>query len=247
MEIKPIPTKNLGSLGTVRRAAGILMALAVIGIASAWMAITSDAIAAQGEGDIVFRWAFGVLAGKEANPKLEAITADRALKTGDRLKMMVELKKECFVYVVYHGPQDQVKLLFPYKLSELASDYQVGKRYYIPQGAAWFELDQQVGAEAFHLVASNQRLAGLEAALSQYEAPGQGDKSELAKRVLAEIREVRRQSRDLATTAERPINIGGNVRGLDQPLGDQGPDVASLAQEVVAKGSYCRTFTIEHR
>jgi hypothetical protein len=245
--MKAIPTKNPRSLGTVRSAAGILIALTVIGVASGWMAITNDAIAAQGEGDIVFRWAFGVLAGHETNPKLEAITADRALKTGDRLKMMVELEKECFVYVVYHGPQDQVKLLFPYTLSELASDYQVGKRYYIPQGAAWFELDQQVGSEAFHVVASKQRLTGLEAALSQYETSGQGEKPELANRVLAEIREVRKQSRDLATTAERPINIGGNVRGIDPPLGDQGPDVASLAQEVVAKGSYCRTFTIEHR
>ena len=245
--MKPVPTRNLSRLGLLRSAAGILIALGVIGIASGWIVSTSDAVAAQSDADIAFRWAFGVLAGNEANPKLEAITADRALKTGDRLKMMVELKKECFVYVVYHGPQDQVKLLFPYKLSEFASDYQVDKRYYIPQGAAWFELDQQVGAEAFHLLASNQRLAGLEAALSQYETAGQGDKTELAKRVLAEIREVRKQSRDLATTAERPINIGGNVRGLDRPLGDQGPDVASLAQEVVAKGSYCRTFTIEHR
>jgi hypothetical protein len=242
-----MPTKNLSGLGTVRRAAGILIALAVIGVASGWMASTSDVNAAQGDGDIVFRWAFGVLAGNEANPKLEAITADRALRTGDRLKMMVELQKECFVYVIYNGPQDQVKLLFPYKLSEFASDYQVGKRYYIPQGAAWFELDQQVGAEAFHVVASSQRLAGLEAALSQYETTGQGDKVELAKRVLAEIRDVRRQSRDLATTAERPINIGGNVRGIDRPLGDERPDVASIAQEVEAKGSYCRTFTIEHR
>jgi hypothetical protein len=245
--MKPMSTKNLRGLERVRSAVCVLMALAVIGVASDWIGCTSSVSAAQGDGDIVFRWAFGVLPGNEANPKLEAITADRVLKTGDRLKMMVELQKECFVYVIYHGPQDQVKLLFPYKLSELAGDYQVGKRYYIPQGAAWFELDQQVGAEAFHVVASNQRLAGLESALSQYEASERGDKTELAKRILAEIREVRRQGRDSATTAERPINIGGNVRGLDRPLGDEGPDVASIAQEFIAKGSYCRTFTIEHR
>jgi len=224
-----------------------LLALVVFGAACGWGFHPGSVSAAQGDGDIAFRWAFGVLPGNEDNPKLEAITADRTLKTGDRLKMMVELQKECFVYVIYYGPQDQVKLLFPYRLSELASDYQVGKRYYIPQGAAWFELDQQVGAEAFHVVASSQRLAGLEATLSEYERAEGGAKVGLAKRVLAEIREVRRQSRDLTTTAERPINIGGNVRGLDRPVGDEGPDVAAIAQEIVGKGSYCRTFTIEHR
>ncbi len=119
----------------VRTAVRFCLTLVFIGFVGAWVSAPGVVNAAQGDNDIAFRWAFGAIDAKELNPKLEAITGDRMLKTGDRLKMMVELQKECYVYVIYYGPQDQVKLLFPYTLSQLASDYQINKRYYIPQGA----------------------------------------------------------------------------------------------------------------
>jgi hypothetical protein len=204
--------------------------------------------AAQEEAkNISFRWAFGALTGTDKNAKLEPITRDTALTTGDRLKMMVELQKECFVYVIYFGGQDQVKLLFPYNLGQFTTDYQVQKRYYIPQGGAWFELDQNVGSEAFHLLAAAQRLKGLEAFLTQYEAAEIEQKPVIAKQILAEIREVKKQNREFASAAERPVNIGGNIRGLDKPRGAEGPDVAGIAQEITGNGFFSRTFTIEHR
>jgi hypothetical protein len=215
-----------------------------------WMLVLNAQNVGAGQEEaknISFRWAFGALTGNDKNLKLEPVTRDRALATGDRLKMMVELQKEGFVYVIYFGGQDQVKLLFPSSLSQFTTDYQVGKRYYIPQGGAWFELDQNVGSEAFHLLASFQRLKGLEAFLTQYEAAGNEQKPAIAKQILAEIRDVKKQNRDFASAAERPVNIGGNIRGLDKPQGVEGPDVASIAQEITGGGFFSRTFTIEHR
>jgi hypothetical protein len=236
--------KHLPILRTKTR---VWLTIICLGLVCAFNAVAIPATAAQEEGGIAFRWAFGALVGKDADHKLEPITADRALKTGDRLKMMVELQKECYVYVIYYGPQDQVKLLFPYTLSQLSTDYQVRKRYYIPQGAAWLELDQNVGTEAFHVLASAQRLEGLEAVLSQYDTAETESKPGVAKQVLAAIKDLKKQNRQLATTAERPINIGGNVRGLDRPQGGDGPDVAGLAQDITAGGFYNRTITIEHQ
>ncbi len=203
--------------------------------------------AAQEEGTVAFRFAFGALVGAEGERKLEPITGDRVLNTGDRVKMMVEMEKECYVYVIYSGTQDQVKLLFPYTLAQLNTDYQPAKRYYIPQGPAWFELDQNIGTEVFHVIASPQRLKGLEATLTQYDSSEEANKPSIAKQILAEIRELRKQNRQLTTTAERPINIGGNVRGLERPVGNDGPDVATIAQDITAGGFYSRTFSIEHR
>jgi hypothetical protein len=236
--------KHLPNLRTKTR---VWVMIICLGLVYAFNAVPNPATAAQEDGGVAFRWAFGALVSKDAEHKLEPITADRALKTGDRLKMMVELQKECYVYVIYYGPQDQVKLLFPYTLSQLTTDYQVGKRYYIPQGAAWLELDQNVGSEAFHVLASPQRLEGLEAVMSQYDAAETESKPAVAKQVLAAIKDLKKQNRQLATTAERPINIGGNVRGLDRPQGGDGPDVAGLAQDVTTGGFYNRTFTIEHQ
>jgi hypothetical protein len=204
--------------------------------------------AAPEEGQAIsFRWSFGALTGQGKLGKLESITHDTALKTGDRLKMMVELQKDCFVYVIYFGAQDQVKLLFPYSLSQFTTDYQVGKRYYIPQGSPWFELDQNVGSESFHLLASAQRLKGLETFLTQYESAEAQKKPEVAKQILAEIRDVKKQNREFAATAERPVNIGGNVRGMEKHQGVTGPDVAGIAQEITGSGFYSRAFTLEHR
>jgi hypothetical protein len=83
--------------------------------------------------------------------------------------------------------------------------------------------------------------------LSQYDAAATDSKPTVAKQVLATIRDLKKQNRQLATTAERPINIGGNVRGLDRPQGGDGPDVAALAQDITASGFYNRTISIEHQ
>ena len=51
--------------------------------------------------NISFRWAFGAMAGPKNDRKLVSITRDTVLKSGDQLKMMVELKTACFLYLFY--------------------------------------------------------------------------------------------------------------------------------------------------
>ena len=118
--------------------------------------------AEQNKQDIVcFRWAFGAMIGSKNDRRLVAITRDTRLKTGDQLKMLVELQKKCFVYLIYHTGQDELHMLFPYEIQQFTSDYKLFKKYYIPQGDKWFEFDEDVGQETFYLLASAQRLFGL--------------------------------------------------------------------------------------
>ena len=46
---------------------------------------------------------------------------------------------------------------------------------------------------------------------------------------------------------ERPIRIGGNLRGLAEDSEPQLPDINRIAVEITASDFYSRTFTIDHR
>jgi hypothetical protein len=196
---------------------------------------------------VVFRWAFGAMVGPENDRELVAITRDTELKTGDQIKMYLELEKKCFVYVFYRGSQDEVQMIFPYSPRQFDTDYKTSTKYYIPQGKKWFKMDENGGTELFYLLASAERLTELETVYGKYDSSDPGQKQALAKQVLTEIREIKKRHRKFTTVAERPVAIGGNVRGIN--VGGAVPcfDVATLAVEISATKFFSRTFTIDHK
>lgn len=195
--------------------------------------------------NVAFRWSFGALVGKEK--KLVPITRDTVLKTGDEIKMMVELKHECFVYVIYHSTKGEITLLFPEDLRQFTGDYKAEKNYYVPSGRRWFELDKNIGRETFYLLASSERLLDLEALLGSYKSADDSKKPPLADQILAEIRTVKRKFRTFTTLAERPVTIGGNIRGVEKAEESKRPDVSTIATEITANNFYSKTFTIDHQ
>jgi hypothetical protein len=205
-----------------------------------------ERVAGAGEDNlnVSFKWSFGALVGEERS--FQPVTRDMPLKSGDQLKMMVELQKECFVYLIHYSDGDGIKLLFPYKPQQFDTDYQLFKRYYIPEGDAWFQLDQDSGNEFFHLLASSERLRKLEELLIDYEKAESAKKPEIAGKILAEIRSVKRENKEFAAPAERPVAIGGAIRGMEFSRVGGRPDVAAIASNVLSTGFIARTFTIEH-
>jgi hypothetical protein len=187
------------------------------------------------------------MVGTGTDKRLEPITQDTSLKSGDQMKMFIELNSKCFVYVLYQSSQGEIQLLFPFSLQQFEADYQVSKPYYVPKGDAWFQLDEKTGAESFYLLASAQRLTSLENLLRQYDAAQSAQKGAIAQQVLAEIRNIRKQNRGFTTTPERPVAIGGTVRGVDSQKPSAFPDVSTIASKVSADGFYGRTFTIDHK
>jgi uncharacterized protein DUF4384 len=216
------------------RVVSLLCALALLSLAASWRPYLASA-QAQDEENIDFLWAFMALVDTGNAKKQLSITQDITLKTGDQLKMSVEPRKPCFVYVIYHGSQGEVQQLFPYTKQQFATDYQPAKKYDIPPGDAWFKLDERVGRETFYLLASAQRLSELEALLDTYAAAPAAEQPQLATNIVTEIRDMRRRQRQLATPAERPVPIAGNMREDAQAL------------EIKATNFYSKTFTIEHR
>jgi hypothetical protein len=170
-----------------------------------------------------------------------------ALKSGDQLKMMVELHRRCFVYLFYQNQEGVIKMLFPYSLQQFEGDYQPNRRYYVPREEVWFRLDQNPGREVFYLIASSKRLDELEKAYVRYDSAEAALKAETAGALLDRIKELRREHRELTSPAERPVPIGGALRSVEKVEDPKRFDIAAFADEVLSSGFVARTYTIEHK
>jgi hypothetical protein len=200
----------------------------------------------QGEANIGFDWSFGALIGK--NKTLVSISHDTTLKSGEEIKMMVKLTKECYVYIVHFGSKGEVKLLFPYSTSQFQKDYVEDKNYYVLPGRDWSILDKNTGKEVFFLLASTERLIDLEAKINTYLSVADSAKKQtLASDIVTEIRSVRKHYSIFSTIAEKPVTIGGNIRGMEEVKESLRPDVANIAIHVSANNFYSKTITIDHQ
>lgn len=206
-----------------------------------------QAVAEQEDENVSFKWGFAALTGTGKDRKYIPINQDTVLKTGDEIKMVIELKKPCFVYLVYQNSIGDISMLFPYDANQFTADYKTAKNYYIPRGRTWFRLDSNTGRETFYLLASAQRLSDLESLLGKYKEASGSRKSDLTKEIISEIRNVRKRFRTFTTYAERPISIGGNVRGVTGQTETERFDVATIAQEISANNFYGKTYTIDHQ
>ncbi len=201
--------------------------------------------AIQEQANIGFQWAFGAVVGKDR--KFVSITHDTTLSTGEEVKMLVQLTKECYVYVLHYGSNGEIDLLFPYSFRQFQTDYETGKNYFIPKGRDWSRLDKNTGRETFFIVASTERQLDLEAKVGDYLAADASKKEGLAKAIVSNVRDLRRKYTTFATIAEKPLTIGGNIRGTDKVETSRRPDVTTIATEVTARNFYSKTITIDHQ
>lgn len=193
----------------------------------------SGTATAQDAAKVNFLWAFEALVSDGKVTKQVPIREDMTLKSGDQLKMFIELRTPCFVYVIHHGAQGEVQLLFPPDAQRFTADYQPAKLYEIPPQDGWFRLNEQAGRETFYLVASAQRLLDMEKLLDTYAAAQPAEQPQMATNLLTELRNLIRQHRS-AVPPGRPVPIAGNMRKGVEGL------------EVTAANFYSKTFTIEH-
>jgi hypothetical protein len=226
------------------RIIGFALTLALLG--SGFWAVSYPGPADAQETNLQFQWAFGAL--KKANgSEFEAVTRDTVLKTGDQIKFFLNVNQDCFVYLIYRSSQGELSVLFPQRFQLMSTEYTVAGNHYIPADDHWFELDEHTGEERFYLLASVKRLTDLEAFVNDYESADKAKKPTLAKKILDEIRRLRKQHLKFKTYAERPVNIIGNLRGTDKAETVKSHDIAKYAVEISADTFFSRTFTIDHK
>jgi hypothetical protein len=199
----------------------------------------------ENEENINYKWSFVAKVGPANERKVAMVTRDTVLRSGDEFKMMVNLQKKSYVYVIHKSPANELSLLFPTSFEAVA---ELEKNYYIPKGRSWFKLDNNAGTETFYILASHERLTDLEQQINSYLAANREQQKTMAGAVVAEIKEIKKRFRTYATLAERPISIAGNVRGTKkEELNIEKFDVATLATEISANNFYSKTITIEHK
>lgn len=189
-------------------------------------------------GHVEFRWAFGALRAPEPE-KLIQVSQNTALNSGDRLKFYVEPLCRCFIYLLFESAQKELTVLFPSPATRLDTRLEPKAAFYVPDAVEWLILDEHPGVETVHLIASANPLVRMTSLLRSHESAPPDRKASAVTAVLEEIRRVKLEHLR-ARAVERPIAIGGGVRG-------PGPDITSLAVAISAEDFYSRTFTIDHR
>lgn len=217
-----------------------------VSVAAALLAATAfTTLAEEPASDVLeVRW---VMAGieKDADPARPiSISPEATLRTGDKIKMYLKAVHKCFFYLFYHNPEGQLQLIYP---DSLPSEGLVsGTQLTVPQGDQWFELDEQTGTETFHVLVSPTPLRSIETLYEDYRQRA-SDNGYPAARIISAIERLRIQQRPLTSKAERPLSIGGTIRGA----ADKGAETTEnrldrLAENIATANVFCRTYTIEH-
>ena len=223
----------------------VLLGCFAVGFRSSEQSTPDVPLVQQNEANIGFDWAFGALVGKSKT--MVSITHDTTLKSGEEIKMLVKLTKDCFVYLVHQDSKGEVSLLFPYEIRQFQTDYTVDRNYYIPKGRSWRAFDKNTGKEVFFLIASTERLLDLEVKLGNYFSADVSKRQPMAADIVSLIRSVRKRYSIYATIAEKPLTIGGNIRGTEKVESARRPDVATIATQISANNFYSKTITIDHQ
>ncbi len=201
----------------------------------------------QADNRIVFQWAFGAIKQTALGPQFEILQRDSALKSGDQIKFFLGLNDPSYLYLIYQSSQQNLIMLFPQRFKDLGQDKQIAGNHYIPKGDQWIELDEYAGLEKFYLLASVQRLEDLESMVNAYESADKANRGELGKKVVAEIRRLRKKHRKFKTYAEKPVAVIGNMRGSAKTKAVGLKDLADHAVEISTTNFFSRTYTIDHQ
>ena len=201
----------------------------------------------QADNRIVFQWAFGAIKQTALGPQFEILQRDSALKSGDQIKFFLGLNDPSYLYLIYQSSQQNLIMLFPQRFKDLGQDKQIAGNHYIPKGDQWIELDEYAGFEKFYLLASVQRLEDLESMVNAYESADKANRGELGKKVVAEIRRLRKKHRKFKTYAEKPVAVIGYMRGSAKTKAVGLKDLADHAVEISTTNFFSRTYTIDHQ
>lgn len=196
--------------------------------------------------EINFLYAFGAQVGLAGSEKVIPVQNEATLHAGDRLKLFFEPKSDMHFYLLHVSSQGELTPLFP--MQPASAKVPRGNQVFVPAGDQWFELDAHSGQEKFFLIAAADRLERLEELCRRHTALA--NKAEIqtsTESILDEIKRLRQQYKQLTAPAEKPVRIGGSVRGQKPPAPPVFPDITPLAAEVTAPGFYTRTFSIDHR
>lgn len=191
-------------------------------------------------------WAFGARpAGTEEAISIEQ---DTTLRSGARLKFMIEPITDSSIYLIYQDAKDEMFLLYPDSPASFGAAGPADNRSYVPPGSLWFELDDSTGYETFFLLASHEPQLELERLIEEHDVADKVSRTGLVRDIVKEIRGLQKVNRAFARKAEKPVIIGGQTRGGSEVVDEDATAfIDQIAVEIKAEGFYSKTISIEHK
>ncbi len=84
-------------------------------------------------------------------------------ETGDRFRLRLEPKKDCYAYLVVERGRGDFRLLYPDGRSRRGKNLLAKKKEFIWPQEGWLRLDERTGMERMYLILSAERIYELEA------------------------------------------------------------------------------------
>jgi Domain of unknown function (DUF4384) len=194
--------------------------------------------------NLKFRFAIAAQVTADGKAKIIPVENGTVLNSGDFIKFYLESITVCYFYIFYVNSQNELSLLFPQH--PYFEPFSPSTSIFVPEPNRWFELDSKTGKESFYLLASETRLKHLENLYQNHLKIT--DKSARGLSQQSILKEIRATSRDsLAKPAERPIRIGGQLRGAGAENNSPDQIIAALAWEITSESAYYRKITVEHK
>lgn len=192
------------------------------------------------EDNLSFKYAFIRKAPDKVTEEILDFAQKPQVKTGDQLRIFLQPIENAFLYVFLESSQKNLDLMFPETPDAYDNTFEMKKNYYVPGKTTWFEVDKNKGDERFYILASSERLTGLEEITKKYLANNKND--EYKAKVLEEIKNVRQSFSRLASNTETGVPIAGTfrTRGLDDST------IIGNATHVDAKQFYGKTLRLTH-
>lgn len=220
----------------------ILLSFVTVFFLIAGNGYTSESVEDNGQ-ELSFKWAIILVDNKGERGTL-SITKNTTIFSGDSLSIFIQPEEKAYVYLYLIDSGDKLQMLFPASIEDFDDNYGFGKGYRIPGKGRWLTIDQHKGTETFFLLASAERNRHLES-LTMEHKNASGHSRETAKRkVVSEIKNVKRRLSRLTTIAEKPIPIMGTMRGSGE---SEEISISSYAMDVKATNFYSKTIRLEHK
>jgi hypothetical protein len=132
------------------------------------------------------------------------------LHTGDGLKVVAEVNRDAFVYILSRDATGKAQVVFPHARIDAQSRVAAGRSLEVPAPDKWWELDEVTGTEEVFILASLEPLVDVQEIAERISGVAPGGADQAVAEIATRAAVVRKKSKG----DKKPMAVAGVVRGL---------------------------------
>lgn len=150
--------------------------------------------------------------------EIKSINYEEIFNMDDSREFQIKLiiKKAVYIYMFIYDSDYNLDLIYPKELSAIASQYDAGKEYHIPEEKKWLSLRSNTQVKNFYMLASETPITDIERLISEYSNLLKNNTSDEIKKIkgtiLSKLNQLELENNYFTKTAEQPLPIAGDVK-----------------------------------